>query len=133
MASGDNRWSRMFAGAVLLGIAWSSSQAAQHALVVGIDRYRHGCTAGLMDLQGAVNDARLIGSALRKSGINLPDERILLNDQATVENFRLAWGQMLRQARPSDPLIVTFSGTSRAESSCIEICAGEKLSSFLPL
>jgi hypothetical protein len=84
--------------------------AAQHALVVGIDQYRH-ADGVLINLQGAVNDANLLREALRRRAkVQLPDERVLLNAEATRAGFIRAWEDMLKQARPGDTLILTFAG-----------------------
>jgi len=88
----------------------------QHALVVGINQYQH---AGqlwdvegtfLQNLNGAVNDAKLLTEALRHAQIKLPSQRILINANATRANFVRAWQNMLKQAKPRDTLIVTFAG-----------------------
>jgi hypothetical protein len=83
--------------------------AQQHALVVGIDKYRY---AGvyLTNLDGAVNDALSLRTALRRAQVNLPDRRVLLNGKATRAAFVRAWHDMLRQAKPGDTLILTFAG-----------------------
>jgi hypothetical protein len=83
--------------------------AAQHALVVGIDQYRH-ADGVLTDLQGAVNDAHVLRDALRRAKVQLPDERVLLDAEATRAGFIHAWEDMLEQARPGDTLILTFAG-----------------------
>lgn len=77
---------------------------AQHALVVGINQYSH------RKLGGAVNDALIIRDALRNIKVQLPNERVLLNNQATYSAFIRAWQNMLEQAKPGDTLILTFSG-----------------------
>ena len=88
----------------------------QHALVVGINQYQH---AGqlwdvegtfLQNLNGAVNDAKLLTEALRHAQIKLPAQRILINANATRANFVQAWKNMVKQAKPRDTLIVTFAG-----------------------
>jgi hypothetical protein len=80
---------------------------SQHALVIGIDHYQH---PDIMTLRGAVNDAKLLRDALRQAGVKLPDDRILLNAQATRNAFIKAWRNMLKQAQPGDTLILTFAG-----------------------
>ena len=77
----------------------------QHALVVGINQYQN-----VSNLKGAVNDAKLLTQALRRAKVQLPDERILLDTQATREAFLKAWYDMLDKAQPGDTLILTFSG-----------------------
>jgi hypothetical protein len=94
-----------------------SPKATQHALVVGINNYqyarqiRNSEGGSLKNLKGAVNDAYMIAKALcRTNKVNLPTERILLNNHATLDNFRQAWEDMVKEAQPDDTLIVTFSG-----------------------
>lgn len=86
------------------------TDSKQLALVVGINEYKHAKAAHLKTLQGAVNDARLLAESLRALGVNLPDSRILINEQATVEHFKTAWEDLLKQARPGDRIILTFAG-----------------------
>jgi hypothetical protein len=89
------------------GVERIKVSGTQYALVVGIDNYQ---SKELMTLAGAVNDAKLLSSALRNAGVNLPNSRILLNKQATRVAFVRAWRNMVRQAKPGDILIVTFAG-----------------------
>lgn len=103
----------------VLGLDGAPAYGAQHALVVGINQYQHG-GAGLDDrptyLLGAVNDAILIRDALRDAGVNLPDERVLLNEKATREDLVRGWRAMREQATPGDTLILTYSGHGGQES-----------------
>ncbi|OQY48475.1 MAG: hypothetical protein DRR08_26045 [Candidatus Parabeggiatoa sp. nov. 2] len=91
-------------------------KTTQHALVVGINKYRHvgkvlnASGNVLTNLSGTVNDALLLAEALRRANVKLPNERILLNEQATRSAFLQAWRNMIKQAQPGDTLIVTFSG-----------------------
>ena len=71
-------------GGVIASDWIENKQPTQHALVVGIDNYQ---SEDLMTLNGAVNDAKLLSSALRKAGVKLPNSRILLNEQATRVAF----------------------------------------------
>jgi len=71
------------------------SNAKQHALVIGINNYH---SNKIRKLKGAVNDAKLLRDALRQSGVLLPNERVLLNAQATRNNFIKAWKDMLNKA-----------------------------------
>lgn len=91
-------------------LAWLSMPvfAKQWGLVIGIDQYPQ--AAHLDHLQGAVNDAKLLADTLRSVGVDLPEERVLLNQRATLPGFRNAWAALLSQARPGDRLIVTFAG-----------------------
>jgi uncharacterized caspase-like protein len=76
--------------------------AAQHALIIGINDYPKA-----QNLEGAVNDAKLIRDALRKLKIK---PKLLLNKQATRNNIINAWYKMVKQAQPGDTLILTYSG-----------------------
>jgi len=91
---------------LLLGAPNYAPQAAQHALVVGINQY----PSGTESLAGAVNDAELIAKTLRNIQVQLPKVRVLLNSQATRANVIHAWQQMVKQARPGDTLIFTYAG-----------------------
>ena len=77
--------------------------AAQHALIIGINDY----PKPQKNLEGAVNDAKLIRDALRKLKIK---PKLLLNKQATRKNILKAWHKMVKQAQPGDTLILTYSG-----------------------
>ncbi len=92
------------------GVERIKISGTQHALVVGIDKYKE-----IRNLDGAVNDAKLLSSALRKAGVNLPNSRILLNKQATRVAFVRAWRNMVREAKPGDTLILTFAGHGAQE------------------
>jgi uncharacterized caspase-like protein len=91
-------------------------QYTQHALVVGINQYKY---AGqqvlnnndvLNNIQGAVNDALLLRDALRRIPVQLKDKWVLLDANATRANFLRAWQDIVKQAKPGDTLIITFSG-----------------------
>jgi len=88
----------------------------QHALVVGINQYRHADGFYLTNLEGAVNDAHLLRDTLRRAQVNLPDRRVLLNAFATRAAFVRAWKDMLKQAKPGDTLILSFSGHGGQQS-----------------
>ena len=87
----------------------------QFGLVVGIDDYNAyrpagQTTSGLTDLQGAVNDASVIASAMIQAGINLQASHILMDEGATLGNFTHRWGQLVEDSRDGDTIIVTFAG-----------------------
>jgi hypothetical protein len=92
------------------------SLAKQHAMVVGINDYLHlkpiheTISGQHSDLAGAVNDAKLISSALRKINVDLPQSRILLDDRATVANFIKGFREILQNAKREDTIIITFAG-----------------------
>jgi hypothetical protein len=86
-----------------------SAQAKQWAIVVGIDKY------SFKPLKGAVNDAKLLAAALRRHGMDLPDSRILLDEKATLANFKQTWNQVLTEAKPGDQILLTFAGHGAQE------------------
>ncbi len=104
----------------------SFANAKQYGLVVGIDDYenfkpRSETPPGShTDLQGAANDAEIIAAALRAKGVDLPDNRLLVNEQATIENFLNAYDRMLTKADPGDTLIITFAGHGGQEREVAE-------------
>ncbi len=94
----------------------SQGTTSQHALVVGIDKYKYSGSNDFTNLDGAVNDAKVLTKAFRNQGVDLPDKRILLNENATRANFIHAWKSMVAEAKPGDTLIVTFSGHGGQET-----------------
>jgi len=88
----------------------------QHALVVGVNRYRYADGFYLTHLAGAVNDARLLRKTLREAQVNVPDKRVLLDARATRAAFVRAWQDMLKEAEPGDTLILSFSGHGGQQS-----------------
>jgi len=82
----------------------------QHALIVGIDQYQYADGNRLINLEGAVNDALLLRDALRRQKVQVPDERVLLNAQATRAAFIRAWQGMVKPAKSGDTIILTFAG-----------------------
>ncbi|OAD21194.1 Peptidase C14, caspase catalytic domain protein, partial [Candidatus Thiomargarita nelsonii] len=82
----------------------------QYALIIGIDQYQYADGNSLINLEGAVNDAKLLRDALRRQKVQVPDKRVLLNAQATRAAFIRAWQEMVKQAKPGDTLIFTFAG-----------------------
>lgn len=80
----------------------------QLALVIGIDRYPS--LSKNKQLNGAVNDAMLIANGLRAKGVDLPDNRLLLNENATSKNFINQFQGLLASAQTGDELIITFAG-----------------------
>jgi hypothetical protein len=103
----------------------SPSLAAQFGMVVGVDDYKHfqpfpAPVGELSDLEGAVNDATLIAASMRRAGINLPDNRILIDSGATIENFLAGWHEMTAIAKPGDTVIVSFSGHGGQEKEVSE-------------
>ena len=64
------------------------ARGSVHALVIGIDDYHH-----QRKLNGAVNDARLIATALEKVGV--VDITVLLDSEATRVAIESAWERMI--------------------------------------
>jgi len=123
----------------LLLIAWTIPvfAAQQHALVIGINQYKHAGAVvdvngeRLENLAGAVNDAKLLAATLRRVHVRLPENRVLLNDNATRAAFDRAWQDMLKQAQPGDTLIFTFSGHGGQLSDIIPLGEVDKYDEML--
>ena len=103
--------SRLLKSLVVAGLFGTAlpAYAKQWAILVGIDKYP------FRPLQGAVNDAKLLSEALRSHGVDLPDNRVLLNEQATVANFKRTWEEVLKEAKPGDQILLTFAGHGAQE------------------
>jgi len=108
-----SRWAGILAVLLLLG---GEVTGKQYAIVVGIDQYRHAGVGQLTNLKGAVNDAKLVSDTLVSLGVDLPPQRILINEKATVDAFRSAWKEVTEQARPGDSIIFTFAGHGGRET-----------------
>ncbi len=96
--------------------------ARQHALVVGINEYAafQPFSAGMppgqpYDLLGARNDAETVADALREAGVLLPTDRVLMDEEATMQAFLDAFERLKAGADPGDTLIVTFAGHGAQE------------------
>ena len=89
------------AGITLLAAAPASART--YGLVIGVDDYQH-----LPSLNGAVNDARDIASALRASGVN--DVTMLLDRDATREAIFQAWNNIVAKARLGDTVVFSYAG-----------------------
>ncbi len=103
------------------------AMARDWAIVVGIDDYinfepfdPNRPASGHTDLQGAVNDAKVVAAALRKVGVDLPDNRFLLNQTATLGAFQAAWTEVVTQAAPGDRVFVTYAGHGGQEREASE-------------
>lgn len=103
--------------AALMACAALPAQARDWAIVVGIDDYIHfvpfdpqNPKSGLFDLAGAGNDASVIRDALRAENVDLPDSRVLLNQNATLAAFQAAWADVTAQAAAGDTIFVTYAG-----------------------
>ncbi len=88
----------------LLCAATAPAAAAVYGLVVGIDDY----IGTANDLNGAVNDARDIASALKKAGA----ARIvtLVDGQATKRAIAENWSSLLAGAAPGDTIVFSYAG-----------------------
>ena len=67
----------------------------------------------IRNLQGCVNDARAIESAIRPIAATV---RVLLDSEVTRAAFFQSWQQMVAQSSPGDTLLVTYSGHGSQEN-----------------
>jgi hypothetical protein len=93
---------------LILFLFLGNSYAKQWGLVIGIDEYPK--LKEQQQLQGAVNDAQLLAQTLRRHGVDLTENSILLNQNATVAAFRVQYANVLSQAKPGDEFIITYAG-----------------------
>jgi uncharacterized caspase-like protein len=91
---------RLVASFLLIVVAFPVMSQSRHALVVGIDQYRH-----VEPLRKAVNDARAVANALGNAGFTVDlrtdsDEREMLSALSALEN----------RAQKGDEVVVFFAG-----------------------
>ncbi|PTX51422.1 caspase family protein [Allosediminivita pacifica] len=117
----------LLAAAALALFAANPARADQHALVVGINEYAafQPYSAGMprgqpYDLLGARNDAETVATALRAAGVELAEDRVLMDEGATVQAFLDAFERLKAAADPGDTLIVTFAGHGAQEREASE-------------
>jgi hypothetical protein len=107
------------------GLAQPASRPRLHAMIVGINTYagRVGVRSRgseemsyskIRNLQGCVNDARAIESAIKPIAATI---RLLLEKDATRAGFLETWKQMVARSSPGDTLLVTYSGHGGQEDS----------------
>lgn len=109
---------RLFTAAACLAFGWAgAANGKDWGIVIGIDDYEffepfdpNKPVAGHTDLQGAAADATVIAVALRKVGVDLPDNRFMTNRNATLAGFEAAWREVIAQAATGDRLFVSFAG-----------------------
>ena len=77
--------------------------AKTFGLVIGVNDYEH-----LPVLNGAVNDARDIATALTTTGVS--DVTLLLDGDATREAVLNAWNDITTRAEPGDTVIFSYAG-----------------------
>jgi hypothetical protein len=80
-----------------------NSDPAIHAMVIGINDY-----GGSEDLEGAVNDAKLMAELMQDLGASTLVS--LIDREATREAIFAGWRQLLAKSRPGDLLVVTYAG-----------------------
>ena len=103
--------------AACIACAALPAQGRDWGIVVGIDDYINfvpfdpdNPKSGHFDLQGAVNDATVISDALRREDVDLPDARVLLDQNATLAAFQAAWRDVTSQAAAGDTIFITYAG-----------------------
>ena len=101
--------------AVRMAQAQTNQSERTFALVIGISKYAR--LPGGYQLQFADRDARMFADALRKSGANPDNVKLLVGPAATASAIKTALGTWLaRSASPSDTVYLFFSGHGLVES-----------------
>jgi len=80
------------------------------ALLIGINEYS---SPDVPDLNGAVNDTKLLAQALRAKSVAKENIRIHTNYQATRENILHSLDKLMLESGCGDFVMVHFSGSSR--------------------
>ncbi len=80
-------------------------QSKLYGLTIGVDEY-----AGVRRLRGAVNDARLIASALR--GIGAQEVVEILDRDARPAYIDYVWRSLVDKAAPGDTIVFAYAGGS---------------------
>src|SRR5215471_16895162 len=89
-----------------------ASAGTTYAVVVGISKYLH-AGAGLQNLKYADRDAQAFLDFLKSpagGGVRKENVRVLLNEDATVENLRTAFYTFLAQASDRDTVVIFLAG-----------------------
>jgi len=86
----------------------SISIGNKYSLLIGIDKYNN---SGITDLNGAVNDIKLVQNVLRERfNFQKNDFIVLLNQQATHVNIEKAFKKLIKQVQPNDLVYIHYSG-----------------------
>ena len=95
----------VLAALIAVAAGWAPRAETQtvRSVVIGIDEY-----AELADLNGAVNDARDVASALSRSGVR--DLVVLENGAANRARIAHEWRSMSARAEPGDTLVLAYAG-----------------------
>ena len=80
------------------------------AVVVGLSKYQRAGEGGLTELAFADDDAQAFASSLKRQGWDDDHIRLLLNEQATFMNVRVALESWLTKAGPGDLVVLFWSG-----------------------
>lgn len=80
------------------------------AVIIGISEYQYVGKNGLTNLVFADNDAISFAQSLRNLGWNSSHMKLLVNEQATERNIRLALESWLTKAGPEDQIILFWAG-----------------------
>ncbi|MCC5988341.1 MAG: caspase family protein [Pararhodobacter sp.] len=103
---------RLFAALVFLILALpaqaqSEGEGRLWGLAIGIDRYQ-AQGGSLLDLRGAVNDARDIAAALREAGA--VEVALLLDEDAHRDAIFATIRDIARRADPGDSIVISYAG-----------------------
>jgi hypothetical protein len=105
-------------GSQAASIAHVANPEQIHALVIGIDNYRH-----LPNLKGAVADARDIESSLHSLGVE--DITMLLDEAADRSSILAAVEKLQTRLRPGDLVIFSLAGHGAQEPEHVRGSSGD--------
>ncbi len=85
-----------------MGVSW--------AIIIGISKYQYSSQNGLTNLIFADDDAKAFASSLRNIGWSDSHIKLLINEEATERNIKIALESWLSKASPNDQIILFWAG-----------------------
>lgn len=92
------------------GAAKPLKMKSQYAVIIGISEYQYADGKNLSNLAFADNDARDFSNELNRLGWSRSQIRLLINEQATLRNIRIAMDSWLTKTGPDDLIVLYWSG-----------------------
>jgi len=87
-----------------------TSKKSHWAIVIGISKYQHYSKQGLANLIFADDDAKAFTRTLQSLGWNDSHIKLLLNEEATERNIKIALEAWLTKAGPNDQIVLFWAG-----------------------
>ena len=85
------------------------------AVIVGLSKYKYSGQSGLTNLIFADEDAKAFARVLRNLGWSESHIKLLMNEEATERNIRIALESWLTKAGPNDQIVLFWAGHGFAD------------------